>query len=147
MSSHFFLVSDISQNKRRIQSMQWDAFGFQVDCCISVNNFDCCFLFSITAASVEVWCAIAVQQKNFYYPPSPQNHCECVITAIMFYQAVKFNQIKNPRDTTVCWFYFFSSQMKNIYYLSCERNMTRMPETTLTQKQIYILPSTKLVTL
>ena len=127
--------------------MQRHALGCQVDCCISFNNFDCVSLFSITAASVEVWCAVAVQPKNFYSLPSPQNRCEYVTTAIMFYQVAKFNQIKNPRDTTVCWFYFFSNQVKNIYCLSWMRDiltMTVMPKATLIQKQIYILP-TKLV--
>lgn len=103
--------------------MQTKISGFQVDFCKVADNFDCCFLFSITVASVEVWCAVVVQQKNFYYPPSPQNRCECVTTAIMFYQVARFNLIKNLRDTTVCWFYFFSSQIKNMYCLICERHV------------------------
>lgn len=81
--------------------MQTKISGFQVDFCKVADNFDCCFLFSITVASVEVWCAVVVQQKNFYYPPSPQNRCECVTTAIMFYQVARFNLIKPKRHNTV----------------------------------------------
>lgn len=99
---------DISQSRGKSMQRKLSGSHIVLQC---YHNFDCCSLFSITAASVEVSYAVTVQPKNSYCCPSPQNHCECVTTAIMSYPVARFKQIKSLRDTTVCWFYVNSSNI------------------------------------
>jgi len=99
---------DISQSKGKSMQRKLSGSHIVLQC---YHNFDCWSLFSIIAASVEVSYAVTVQPKNTYCRPSPQNHCECVTTAIMFYPVARFKQIKSLRDTTVCWFYVNSSNI------------------------------------
>ena len=62
---------------------------------------------STTVGSVVELFVVTVPPRSSSSLPSLQNHCECVTTAIMFYQVARPSQIKNQRKK-VSWMWFVS---------------------------------------
>lgn len=62
---------------------------------------------STTVGSVVELFVVTVPPRSSSSLPSLQNHCECVTTAIMFYQVARPSQIKSQRKK-VSWMWFVS---------------------------------------